>query len=1275
MQFIPNGPDIPEALLEAHEDGRVVFFCGAGISYPAGLPGFGGLVDAVYGILGTTRDAIEQQAFDRGQYDATLDLLERRIPGQRIAVRNAIAQVLQPNLRRKDSKDTHVALLELGRSRGGALRLVTTNFDRVFETVAKKDARPCLAHVAPMLPIPKSSRWNGLVYLHGLLPLRSDDSALHRLVVSSGDFGLAYLTERWAARFVTELFRNYVVCFVGYSINDPVLRYMMDALAADRMLGEVTPQAYALGDFEPAHEKSKLIEWNAKGVTPILYEVPAGTHDHSALHKTLKVWAETYRDGVLGKERIVVQYAPARPSASTKQDDFVGRMLWALSHDSGLPAKRFAEVNPVPPIDWLSAFSDERFRHSDLSRFGVPPRPPPDSKLSFSLVRRPAPYTLASWMTLTRDRQGAVWDEVMFQVARWLMRHLNDPELIYWIVERGARLHHRLKWLLEQELDRLSRLEHEGKASELNEIRANSPNAIPDRRMRSLWRLFFADRIKTPWRDYDLDFYGWMGRLKHDGLTVSLRLELRELLAPRVSLRRPFRWGAEEDSTSSSDRMRQIVDFDVALTADGIRSGLHDIANERWKAHLPDLLDDFERLLQDALDLLSEMGEADDRSDRSHWDLPSISDHWQNRGFNEWTTLIELVRDSWLEIRASDPPRASRIARSWFDRRSASFKRLALFAASYDGCISADEWVSWLLSESSWWLWSVDTGRETYRLLVLQGKSLSAPTRARLESAILAGPPREMFRADIEQERWDELVSHSVWLHLAKLNAAGAPLGSEAQNRLSELSAANSDWKLATNERDEFSHWMSGTGDPDYEDQRVIDRAPRKRGELTQWLKQPATDRSFMYESTWRDTCRTRFFHSLLALCDISREGLWPVQHWREALQVWAEEKLQVRSWRYAAVLVQTLPDQLLPDIVHPLTWWLDTIANSVDTREDIFLGLCRRILSMEINAESGITKDGKPIEQPVTEAINHPVGHVTQALLTFWFKREPNDNDGLPIEIETFFTELSDTTVRRFVHGRVLLASRLIALYRVAPDWTRRRMLPLLNWNQSSSEAKASWEGFLWSPRLYKPLLLAIKAQFLQTAEHYRELGEHSRQFAAFLTYAALEQIEGYTAADFQAAFAALPQDGLNESARVLSQALESAGEQREEYWRNRVLPLWQHIWPKSRELTSTSIAESLARMSTASGSEFPSVVRAVIDWLHPVAHPNFVIHKLAESSLCSRFPEASLELLAHIIEDQQWPTQELVQCLEAIAKARPALVNDGRYTKLAEYARRRGA
>ena len=85
MQFIINGPDIPDALLQAHEEGRVVFFCGAGISYPAGLPGFKGLVEQIYRLNGTVPSDIEQEAFERGQFDATLDLLERRLPGQRLA--------------------------------------------------------------------------------------------------------------------------------------------------------------------------------------------------------------------------------------------------------------------------------------------------------------------------------------------------------------------------------------------------------------------------------------------------------------------------------------------------------------------------------------------------------------------------------------------------------------------------------------------------------------------------------------------------------------------------------------------------------------------------------------------------------------------------------------------------------------------------------------------------------------------------------------------------------------------------------------------------------------------------------------------------------------------------------------------------------------------------------------------------------------------------------------------------------------------------------------
>ncbi|MGU5771665.1 MULTISPECIES: hypothetical protein [Aeromonas] len=82
-----------------HEEGRVVFFCGAGISYPAGLCGFQTLVKKIYEHLGTSCSEIERAAFKKHQFDTTLGLLEQRIVGGRLAVRRALADALKPNLR------------------------------------------------------------------------------------------------------------------------------------------------------------------------------------------------------------------------------------------------------------------------------------------------------------------------------------------------------------------------------------------------------------------------------------------------------------------------------------------------------------------------------------------------------------------------------------------------------------------------------------------------------------------------------------------------------------------------------------------------------------------------------------------------------------------------------------------------------------------------------------------------------------------------------------------------------------------------------------------------------------------------------------------------------------------------------------------------------------------------------------------------------------------------------------------------------------------------
>ncbi len=261
MQFVKEGPDIPERLLEAHEDGHVVFFCGAGISRPAGLPRFEGLVNELYSRLAVIPDAEQRAAIKAKQFDTAVTLLEEKHVGGRKQVREALNKILRP--KRTDSKATatHKALLTLSENREGRRRLITTNFDRLFQKVIRRDKFRVATFQAPLLPVPKA-RWDGLVYLHGLLAGTPDADNLNSLVVSSGDFGLAYLTERWAARFVTDLFRNFTVCFVGYSIGDPVLRYMMDTLAADRQLGESPREMFAFGSYSKGVSGRRLSAGN-----------------------------------------------------------------------------------------------------------------------------------------------------------------------------------------------------------------------------------------------------------------------------------------------------------------------------------------------------------------------------------------------------------------------------------------------------------------------------------------------------------------------------------------------------------------------------------------------------------------------------------------------------------------------------------------------------------------------------------------------------------------------------------------------------------------------------------------------------------------------------------------------------------------------------------------------------------------------------------------------------------------------------------------------------
>ena len=134
---------------------------------------------------------------------------------------------------------------------------------------------------------------------------------------------------------------------------------------------------------------------------------------------------------------------------------------------------------------------------------------------AFSLIRRPAPYDLAQQMLLASGRiKGSQWDALMFHLARWLTRHLDDPRLVIWIAEHGTIL----QQLVVADRTRTGTLclpRAGGETAELDEIRQAIPNAIPSPLMRTLWRLLLGERVKSNYHGPDL--YRWIKRLKWEG--------------------------------------------------------------------------------------------------------------------------------------------------------------------------------------------------------------------------------------------------------------------------------------------------------------------------------------------------------------------------------------------------------------------------------------------------------------------------------------------------------------------------------------------------------------------------------------------------------------------------------------------------------------------------------------------------------------------------------------------------------------------------------------
>jgi len=191
--------------------------------------------------------------------DRIFGLLEREFDLKDIE--GAVGGALKPQL--DASLDAHRILLALSKGPSGKPRLVTTNFDLLFEA-----ADPSSRWWTPsQLPdFRRHTDFEGIVHLHGMLDPDYREAMGGRLVLSSTEFGRAYLAESWATEFIRAAIERYRIVFVGYTADDPPVQYLLEALNRGNPAGRQELYAFQGGN---ASEAAAL--WRQKGVSAIAY--------------------------------------------------------------------------------------------------------------------------------------------------------------------------------------------------------------------------------------------------------------------------------------------------------------------------------------------------------------------------------------------------------------------------------------------------------------------------------------------------------------------------------------------------------------------------------------------------------------------------------------------------------------------------------------------------------------------------------------------------------------------------------------------------------------------------------------------------------------------------------------------------------------------------------------------------------------------------------------------------------------------------------------------
>ena len=1262
MRFFENGPEIPDELLHDRDEGQVVFFCGAGVSRAkAKLPDFFGLAKKVMETLGVQGDSPARKLLEEARNleaktgvvgvipaDQIFGLLEREFSTE--VIEAAVASALRPG----DGDDepdltAHRIILDLATTREGFVHIVTTNFDRLFDDCGHDLCswqRSCL----PDLSRPKDM--DGIVYLHGKATSDYQGAEGDGFVLSSSQFGQAYLSEGWATSFFREIIDKYVVVFVGYAADDPPVHYLLEGL--NRQFNERQVYAFQQGDADEADSK-----WRDKGVTAIPY---AKNSDHTALWDTLEAWAQRARDPDKWYSEVINKAKQGPQSLSPHER---GQVAHIVSTVEGV--RKFSEGEEPPPAEWLCVFDKYR-RYGEPGKLGSWLEEGPDVD-PFDLYRIDSDVPPAKASSIDRKPPTDAWDAFnLSRIDKTTLRDDNFPSITgrwaYNVPPLPSRLRQMGEWIKDVAGQpaavwwavRQPPL-HPGIRSGIRWALTRSQQPITSAVSKAWYYLF---EYWEQDRDRHADVVGWhelKRRISEDGWSGSVVRAYAAYSRPYLKVKSP--WGypkppEPQDEIRLSDLIRLEVVYPDRIEEINIP--------DEWVDPIVVVL---RQNLETALELETEIGK---------FGLSQISsivpdnNSADDRLYELSGAVINFI-SGFERLIQVDLKAARRELLRWSIEDDTIFARLRIWAAGKPDLVSDDRFGLMLADVSDDAFWDRSHEWDLLHTLLVRWDGLSDDTCVEIEKRILKGRSRQQQKKeeDFKKQRALSILGRITWL-----SQKGCKLRLNLEEETNKLRGFVPDWKPEYADKIvTYSGVQSGSMSIETDCSALLDIPLASVLSKARSLS-GRRDEPFVEYNPFGGLSNDRPVRAFSALRIAAKEGDFPAWAWSTFL---SKEKRKNEKSRFMMLIAERLACYLdngktVP--VEPVANWLLNVSNHL---ADQYPASFRRVTSAliqvlkdpENRVATAIVFNAPPeeLKQERERELVQTAAQIAQAVAQALFHTQKTDLLKYADKLLALPKEL-----RR--HVLAIFAQYTDWFYTNKREWSEENLLSVLD-SSDFDDKDAFGGGFFSCTTVSQELFMRLKTHLLQLA---KEDGETHRKHGEGLSSLILSGwgsvIEGtsdrcISNEEFRTILVQTDDKFRSHVLWRLETWVRNVNEETENKWTSLLPEFLRDVWPRQKKANSPAISVSLCQLVLSNEELFPNLVDIILLCLTKIDDLLYHHYLPLSDNIAQKYPHQMLDLLYKVLPDETltWP-YDIEDILASISEGEPTLITNEKFLEL---------